>query len=176
MNRAEFDQFADEYYAQHKANIAITGEAPEYFAEYKIAELRRMLDAAGITASSILDFGSGIGNSIPHFRTHFANVELTCADTSLRSLELARARFPGAERPLWIEGDTIPASDDSFDVVFSACVFHHVSHTEQISWFEELRRVTRPRGLIAVFEHNPFNPLTVRAVDTCPFDANAVAH
>jgi hypothetical protein len=27
--------------------------------------------------------------------------------------------------------------------------------------------------MIVIFEHNPFNPLTVRAVNTCPFDINA---
>ena len=27
--------------------------------------------------------------------------------------------------------------------------------------------------MIAIFEHNPLNPLTVRAVNTCPFDVNA---
>jgi SAM-dependent methyltransferase len=37
----------------------------------------------------------------------------------------------------------------------------------------ELRRVTRPGGMLAIFEHNPLNPLTVRAVNTCPFDENA---
>ena len=31
----------------------------------------------------------------------------------------------------------------------------------------------RPGGSLFVFEHNPFNPLTVRVVNTCPFDANA---
>ena len=25
-----------------------------------------------------------------------------------------------------------------------------------------------------IFEHNPLNPLTIRAVNTCPFDENAV--
>jgi len=25
-----------------------------------------------------------------------------------------------------------------------------------------------------VYEHNPFNPLTVRAVNTCPLDENAI--
>jgi len=35
MDRAEFDKFADEYYALHAANIAMTGESPEYFADYK---------------------------------------------------------------------------------------------------------------------------------------------
>jgi hypothetical protein len=28
-------------------------------------------------------------------------------------------------------------------------------------------------GMACVFEHNPFNPLTVHAVDTCPFDEHA---
>ena len=37
----------------------------------------------------------------------------------------------------------------------------------------ELRRVTHPGGMLAIFEHTPLNPLTVRAVNTCPFDENA---
>ena len=32
----------------------------------------------------------------------------------------------------------------------------------------------RPGGLFVIFEHNPRNPLTVRAVNTCPFDEHAV--
>ena len=40
-------------------------------------------------------------------------------------------------------------------------------------WLRELYRITKPRGLIAIFEHNPWNPLTVHAVNTCLFDENA---
>lgn len=32
----------------------------------------------------------------------------------------------------------------------------------------------RPDGHFFLFEHNPLNPLTRHAVDTCPFDENAV--
>ena len=34
-------------------------------------------------------------------------------------------------------------------------------------------RVCRPGGLIVLFEHNPFNPLTRRAVHGCEFDKDA---
>ena len=65
MEAAEFDQFADEYDRQHRANIAVTGEGPEYFSEYKIRELRALI---GDGVKSILDFGSGTGNSLPFFQ------------------------------------------------------------------------------------------------------------
>ena len=41
MNEAEFDKFADEYHASLKAGIALSGESPEYFSEYKIADIAR---------------------------------------------------------------------------------------------------------------------------------------
>jgi hypothetical protein len=40
--------------------------------------------------------------------------------------------------------------------------------------FEEIRRVVKPGGVVMIYEHNPLNLLTVRAVRTCPFDENAI--
>lgn len=37
-----------------------------------------------------------------------------------------------------------------------------------------VRSALRPGGRIVVFEHNPLNPLTLRAVKTCPFDDDAI--
>ena len=59
---AEFDLLADEYHTQHKENIAITGEDPEYFSEYKIADFANYFYKKDMP-KTILDFGSGIGNS-----------------------------------------------------------------------------------------------------------------
>lgn len=170
--RAEFDQLADQYHDQHAANVAITGEGPDYFSEYKIVDLARLVNSRGLTADNILDFGSGIGNSVPYFRRHFGHSNLQCCDVSSRSLEIAQTRFPGMEKYALI-GRNIPLPTNSQDIVFSACVFHHIPHDEHHHWLSELRRVTRPGGLLAIYEHNPFNPLTVRAVNTCPLDVNA---
>jgi SAM-dependent methyltransferase len=170
--RAEFDMLADEYHEQHKANVAITGEGPAYFAEYKIADLATLVRKRDLAAADILDFGSGIGNSVPFFRKYFAGRVLHCGDVSARSIEVAQARFPGTEKYVQV-GREIPLASHSQDIVFSACVFHHIPHEDHRHWLAELLRVTRPGGLLAIYEHNPLNPLTVRAVNTCPLDINA---
>jgi SAM-dependent methyltransferase len=173
MDETEFDRIADRYCEQHSANIARFGGSPEFFSAYKIKELKRIVDLAAITVSKICDFGSGIGNSIAYFRQYFPEAELMSADVSRRSLELSKLRFPESKSFLLIEGKRIPAGDETFDLAFSACVFHHISEAEHIVWLRELFRITRTGGLIAIFEHNPLNPLTVRAVNACPFDINA---
>ena len=170
--RAEFDLLADEYHVQHKENVAITGEDPEFFSEYKIADLASLIADQELPCSSIFDFGSGIGNSLPYFRKYFPGSLISCGDVSSRSIEIAKARFPGEEKYVLID-DQIPLPDSSQDIVFSACVFHHIPHESHNHWLQELRRITRPGGLLVIYEHNPLNPLTVRAVNTCPLDVNA---
>jgi SAM-dependent methyltransferase len=170
MDEAEFDRYALTYEEQHRKNIEVTGEDPAFFAEYKI---RLFSEWTGLTSGKIIDFGSGIGNSIPHFRTYFDRFAVTCSDISQKSLDYSSRMYPGPETPLKITPAGIPAPDKSFDAAFSACVFHHIPHSEHVFWLKELHRVVRPGGMIAIFEHNPLNPLTQRAVSTCPFDENA---
>ncbi len=173
MDATEFDRFADEYDLMHEKSVAITGEKPEFFHEYKIKVLVRLAQQRNLRPESILDFGSGIGNSTPFFRRDFPAAQLASADVSQRSLDVAESRFAGMATGLRIEDSRIPAKDDAFGIAFSACVFHHIPHEEHIGWLRELRRVTRTGGMLAIFEHNPLNPLTVRTVNRCPFDENA---
>lgn len=170
--RAEFDLLADEYHGQHKANVAITGEGPEYFAEYKIVDLANLVRTEDLVPGYLFDFGCGIGNSVPYFRKYFPDLKLSCGDVSSRSIEIAKTRNSGDEDYVIIGAD-IPLPTHSQDIVFSACVFHHIPHEQHQHWLAELLRVTRPGGLLAIYEHNPWNPLTVRAVNTCPLDVNA---
>lgn len=167
----EFDQYADDYLSLHEKNIALSGESPEYFSMYKVVETARLLKETKI--SSILDFGCGIGSSMPHFQQCFPGVKLVCADVSERSLDIAMSRFPNFGEPLLITNELIEVPNAAIDLVFTACTFHHIPEKEHLHWLTELRRITRVGGVLALFEHNPLNPLTIRAVNTCPFDINA---
>lgn len=55
----------------------------------------------------------------------------------------------------------------------ATCVFHHIPESEHVHWLYELRRILKKGGLIIIFEHNPYNPLTISTVKHCPFDVNA---
>jgi ubiquinone/menaquinone biosynthesis C-methylase UbiE len=176
MNEAEFDKFADEYHDSLAAGIAISGESPEYFSEYKIADIARECAAeprSQDTRVEILDFGAGIGNSVPYVGRHFPSAQLTCLDLSQRSLEVAERRFAGQAKFVRFDGVRVPFADNCFDIAYAMCVFHHIDHADHGALLRELSRVIKPGGSLFVFEHNPFNPLTVRVVNACPFDENA---
>lgn len=171
---AEFDAYADTYHDQHKSSIRLSGEEPDYFARYKIADVARALAPLDNEPPRILDFGGGIGNSLKHMRAFFPNSAITLLDTSKKSLEHAEQLYPDQAMFVHFDGSHIPFDDGAFDVVFVACVFHHIDHQYHAALIKELHRILAPGGSLFIFEHNPHNPLTRKAVRDCPFDENAV--
>lgn len=173
MDEVEFDKFADEYRQLHAANIRLSGEQPEYFAEYKIVDIAAELARDGVAARTALDFGAGVGYSVPHFARHLPETRVTCLDVSRKSLELGEAQHGAAAQFRHFDGRRIPYPDGAFDVALASCVFHHIPHDEHVALLAEIRRVLAPAGRLYIFEHNPLNPLTRHAVNTCVFDEHA---
>jgi hypothetical protein len=172
---AEFDLVADEYLEMHAKNLKISGEAPEYFARYKIDEIRRIWTRRGWPEPhTILDFGAGIGNSAPHFRRSFPDADIVGVDVSELSLAIARQRFASVARFELYDGVGPIAPGGSIDLAFSACVFHHIDGEEHVELLRRLRATMTQGAALVIFEHNPINPVTQHIVATCPFDENAV--
>ena len=176
MDSAEFDKFAEEYLATHTKNIACTGEDPEYFSRYKIEEVRRRWNREKrAEPAAILDFGTGIGGSLPFLARQFPGAALTALDVSRRSLEIAEHRNPGMANFVLHDGGLhFPLPRGAFDLIFTSCVFHHIPPAEHVGLFSQLRQLLKPDGVMITFEHNPINPVTRYIVATCPFDENAI--
>lgn len=171
----EFDHYADRYTDLHRANIHASGEEPSYFSRYKARYMAARVGNKNTRQPvDVLDFGCGIGNSIPHLRAAFPGARLHGVDPSGESIRVAESAHAGHAVFRTSLGNSLPYNDHSFDLVQVACVFHHIEPAQRDHWMREIRRVLKPGGQVFVFEHNVLNPLTVKAVQECPFDEDAV--
>ncbi|HOY80134.1 MAG TPA: class I SAM-dependent methyltransferase, partial [Hyphomonadaceae bacterium] len=97
--KAEFDAVADAYLAQLRESTRGSGDEPEYFARYKIMDIRRDRTARHLDCDgqlTCLDFGAGIGTSEAHLRNIFPKARIIAADVSKRSLEINEGLHGGA--------------------------------------------------------------------------------
>lgn len=176
MTQQEFDVHARTYNNVLDQSIEFSGEDSAYFAEYKIKDLHRELTALGVDTKTdlrILDFGCGVGASIPYLGQYFPSAKLLGVDVSAESLDLARSNHGGLASFIKMSGDDLPAEAKSLDAAYAMCVFHHIAECQHVELLSQIRSRLKPGGLLMVYEHNPLNPLTVRVVNNCPFDVNA---
>ncbi len=170
-----FDEFAANYREVHTENVQkLSGKDSEYFSEYKIVELSRRFDTD--KKIRILDLGCGDGICSKFFRSIFKNSSYTGIDISEESVDVAKKQYSSLGDVSFevYDGEHIPFEDNSFDLVFIACVMHHIKSDNHKQIVSECRRVLKDQGSLVIFEHNPNNPVTMKAVNTCPFDKDAV--
>jgi SAM-dependent methyltransferase len=162
-----FDRVGDSYQAAVDEAISFAGQEHDFYVE---AKARRLVELArrllGPRRASALDVGCGVGLVDRHVSSSF---DLHGVDVSPAMVERARAANPDVEYAV-SEPRRLPYEDARFDLAFAVCVLHHVERADRLPLVEEMRRVVRPGGLVAVFEHNPWNPLTRRVVRSCSFD------
>jgi SAM-dependent methyltransferase len=168
----EFDRYADRYEELVARSIGFSGQGQSFFLEARARHLldvvrRRVAEPAQVRA---LDVGCGGGLSHPYLTSLGA---LDGVDVSPSMIARARERNASVRYHVG-DGTRLPFPDGVFDVTFTACVLHHVPPPARDEFARELGRVTRPGGLVVVFEHNPLNPLTRLAVSRCEFDEDAV--
>jgi 2-polyprenyl-3-methyl-5-hydroxy-6-metoxy-1,4-benzoquinol methylase len=161
----KFDDYAAQYQALHAQNLAASGESTDYFSDYK---LQCLLRAGVSTSAPLLDYGCGIGNVTKALAGGFSNV--TGYDPSAESLKIAAQQAPSAT----FHDQPEALAEGHFETAVMSGVLHHIPPTERASVLEFVLSRLRPGGQLFVFEHNPINPLTQRAVATCPFDDDAI--
>ncbi len=167
-----FDEIAGDYRAIHTDAVKISGESSEYFAEYKIIELKKYFSPD--KPLKILDLGCGDGISAVFFNKHFKNVVYHGFDISEESIKLARLRGIEHSEFYYYDGYQLNASADSYDLVFVSCVLHHVDYTNHQNLLQQALSALKTGGKLSIFEHNPYNPITQKIVRECVFDKDAV--
>jgi len=161
----KFDDYAENYRELMEGSIKESGEDAGYFSQYKLNCLLRLGAPQG---EPLVDFGAGIGSVTEQLVREFRDV--TAYEPSRASLNHLQRRVPVAK--CVATEDALPEAH--FSTAVCAGVLHHVPVPERQGLLARLRSKLRPGGRLFVFEHNPLNPLTRRAVAMCPFDDDAV--
>ncbi len=174
-NSTNFDDFTDDYQKYHRANIKISGFEPTYFDEHKIKTI--VADYAATVGNpsqnlKILNFGCGIGKSEEFINKYFPNCSICSIDVSEKSIETAKERNKRFKNIEFIKYETIEdlILKDKFDIIFVANVFHHIPEELHIKILNHLKTFLSTTGFLYVFEHNPQNPVTKNAFNTCEID------
>ena len=170
---AEFDAYSADYDSHVNRALAFTGAKVDFFTRVKTEYLLAFMAAhvPALSDAAVLDVGCGTGNC--HAALSGRLARLCGIDVSASSIETAKERNPSVEYAHY-NGLHIPYADAAFDFAFAVCVFHHVPLDQRGVLVADIRRVLKPGGFVIIFEHNPFNPLTMRVVNRCEFDRDAI--
>ena len=99
---------------------------------------------------SVLDFGSGTGNLALKFLS--CNCLVTAADVSEKSLSVllqkTEDRYKDRLKTVILASNEIPFPDNSFDVVATYSVLHHIP--DYLFAVQEMMRVTKLGGVIFI--------------------------
>jgi 2-polyprenyl-3-methyl-5-hydroxy-6-metoxy-1,4-benzoquinol methylase len=170
---AAFDAYQDTYQQAIQGAIDFLGQSHDFFIEAKAEVTANLISerCGDIRQTKILDVGCGTGV----FSGCMARrgVQVHGIDVAEKVVERARDAVPSGSFSTY-DGQHIPHPDDEFDVVIAVNVFHHIQPGMRDTLLADMRRVTRRGGVTMLMEHNPYNPLTLRAVRRCAFDHDAV--
>ena len=124
---------------------------------------QRLLQQANIQPGQrVLDVGCGTGLLTIMIKGSVPEAIVTGLDADEEVLRIARDKSRGTNI-LWDHAFAfdMPYPDQSFDVVVSSFVTHHLTAEEKLRAFREVHRVLRPAGCFHILDFGPpFNLLT----------------
>jgi SAM-dependent methyltransferase len=168
---AEFDALVGSYDEEIRRRAALSGETPDFYAAERVKFLGACLQELGRPSRTVLDFGCGMGATVPHLARTLAAETVVGVDESGESVKRAAQNHGDTGRFLPL--DELPARA-AFDVVYCSGVFHHIQPPRRGHSLAYVRARLRPGGLFALWENNPWNPIVSVLMSRSFVDRNAV--
>jgi tRNA threonylcarbamoyl adenosine modification protein (Sua5/YciO/YrdC/YwlC family) len=152
----------------------IREDLPDYGAlQDEIVDASAAASAAndGRRVRTILDLGTGTGETAARLLARHPNATLVGIDESESMLEVARERLDGARARLEVARLQDELPEGPFDLVASALCVHHLTGEEKADLFGRIARALGPRGRFVLGDVViPVDPAAVRATLTPGYD------
>jgi SAM-dependent methyltransferase len=168
---SELFEDAERYDDMLKRGLKLSGESKRFFIRGRLEHLRRRLPR-GTSPDRILDFGCGVGDASAVLAEIFPEASVVGVDVAEAAVQKAESTL-GNDR---VAFGTVSMLDPSqpFDLCYVNGAFHHIPLDERADVMDTLYRVTRPGGVLAVFENNPWSVPARMVMRRIPFDTDAV--
>jgi len=99
---------------------------------------------------NVLDFGCGVARQLLQLTRNYPNVHAFACDANPDNVKHVKRAFPKVEVYANPFDPPLKYADDTFDLVYSVSTFSHFSPDDARLWLQELRRVTKPNGLLCL--------------------------
>ena len=110
------------------------------FFRYQKPRLARYLHSIGFQNWKVLDVGCGYGQYSGMLGANYIGV-----DREKSALEVCRKKFP-SKVFLEMDATKLDFPDNSFDLVISTLMFHHLTDEQFIQAVKEIKRILKPGG------------------------------
>jgi SAM-dependent methyltransferase len=124
-----------------------------FMGRYSVLLSPQLADLAGVRAGQrVLDVGCGPGALTAELVQRLGTADVVAVDPSEPFVAAARERHPNVDVKQ-ASAEQLPFPDDAFDVALAQLVVHFM--TDPAAGVAEMRRVTRPDGVVAacVWDH-----------------------
>ena len=159
-----FDDFSSNYEDKILKSFGNIDSSVSYYHSGKAKIAKRELT---FNPDKILDFGCGIGSMLKFLKENFNYSKFYAYDESSKSLEHVKKKYPDVN--CMYNLNTI----EKFDLIILSNVIHHVKNGERNNLFKKIYNLLDDNGSLLIYEHNPYNPLTLKVVANCEFDIDA---
>lgn len=127
---------------------------------------KRLIEQARIKPGNrILDLGCGTGTLTTMLKRLCPSADVVGVDGDPEALDMARAKSARFEAAITFEQAMaweLPYASDSFDLVVSSLLFHHLSRTDKNQTLVETTRVLRPGGQLFIADWGKASNLLMR--------------
>lgn len=169
----DFNESKDSYRSTIENSLKFSGKNLDFFVSVKADFLNQIIKKflPHVKKPKLLDVGCGHGFIHPYLQKN--ECEVVGVEMAGEVLELARKENP---QVLYLhhDGETLPFESETFDVAIAICVMHHVPTTQWNNFLVEMKRVLTSTGIVIIFEHNPYNPITRHIVSKNILDHDAI--
>jgi SAM-dependent methyltransferase len=132
-------------------------------------DIRRILQMEGQDLYSfrrVLDFACGCGRVARNFADHPQRCLFYGSDIDQNAIAWCRGAL--SHMGQWDVNDYSPPTQyapGTFDFIYVISLFTHLDEKQQFDWLGELRRISRPGGLLLLTAHGPYAQKDLPAED-----------